>query len=121
VKSNAVKTSENLLFSIRSQMLYPVELRAPLEEQVFCGGRAQRSNNAKKIKDFRPLSGSETNCSRRVMESIARNRPPYDPSCAVITKRCGQESTGAEFSAHTSANNKLTSVYSRNSTTGEEL
>jgi hypothetical protein len=28
-KSNAVKTSENRLFSIRSQMLYPVELRAP--------------------------------------------------------------------------------------------
>jgi hypothetical protein len=29
-------------------MLYPVELRAPFEEQLICGGRAWRSNNAKK-------------------------------------------------------------------------
>src|SRR5262249_17924523 len=29
-KSNALKTSENQLFSIRSQMLYPVELRAQI-------------------------------------------------------------------------------------------
>jgi hypothetical protein len=40
----------NLL--IRSQMLYPVELRAPLEEQLICGGRARRSNNAKKLQNF---------------------------------------------------------------------
>jgi hypothetical protein len=33
-------------------MLYPVELRAPLEEQLICGGRARRSNNAKKLKNF---------------------------------------------------------------------
>jgi len=34
----------------------------------------------KKPKDFRPLSRSETICSRRVMELIARNRPPYYPN-----------------------------------------
>jgi hypothetical protein len=38
-----------------------------------------------------------------------------------FTKRCGQESTEAEFSAHTSTNNNLTSVHSRNRATGEEL
>jgi hypothetical protein len=41
-----------LLFIIRSQMLYPVELRAPLEEQLICEGRARRSNNAERWKNF---------------------------------------------------------------------
>jgi hypothetical protein len=44
-----IRTS-NLL--IRSQMLYPVELRALLEEQLICGGRARRSNTGKKMKKF---------------------------------------------------------------------
>jgi hypothetical protein len=44
-----IRTS-NLL--IRSQMLYPVELRAPFEEQLICEGRARRSNSAKKVENF---------------------------------------------------------------------
>jgi hypothetical protein len=46
--------------------------------------------------------------SRRVMELIALKSSTLRPTLA-----------GAESSAHWSRNNKLTSVYSRNSATGE--
>src|SRR5436190_24325740 len=36
----------NLL--IRSQMLYPVELRAPVKSRLICGETIERSNNAGK-------------------------------------------------------------------------
>src|SRR5438093_10689217 len=110
----------NLL--IRSQMLYPVELRAPFEEQLICGGRRDGQITRKKMKNFRPLSRSDTICSRRVMVSIARKSSTLRSArLNRYAMHCGQESTQAECSAQIPPNDKPTAVHSRNGTTGEQL
>src|SRR5438309_8869530 len=50
-RAPVVIRTPNLL--IRSQMLYPVELRAP--EQANLRRKAERSNNAQRLKNLRPL------------------------------------------------------------------
>src|SRR5437879_1473100 len=59
-------------------MLYPVELRAPFEEQLICGGRTRRSNNAKKYDRFEDqdrLADAGLWKCREQYPSFSSNRP----------------------------------------------
>jgi hypothetical protein len=110
----------NLL--IRSQMLYPVELRAPFEEQLICGGRARRSNNAKENEKF-PAAFEIRYDLLTQGYGIDRAKSSTLRSTGLrrYAKHGRQESTGAESSARASPTNELPSVYSRNSPTTEQL
>jgi hypothetical protein len=91
--------------AVGSVLLFLAEfLEARIEEQ------ADSQNNSKKLKDFRPLSKSETICSTQGY-GIDRAKSSTLPS----------KSTEAESSADKSPNKKLTSVHSQNSATTEQL
>ena len=50
-EKHALQNYAKRFVSIRSQMLYPVELRAPERESVICGATIERSNHAEKKYD----------------------------------------------------------------------
>src|SRR5436190_10787283 len=101
-------------------MLYPVELRAP-EEQLICGGRARRSNSARKPKKF-PAACKIRNDLLKQGYGAARNRPPYNPpACVAVRSVAGRNRPERSLPSVHYQPIKPTSVHSRNSTTGEEL
>src|SRR5437667_11197574 len=102
-------------------MLYPVELRAPFEEQLICGGRRDGQITRKKMKNFRPLSRSDTICPRRVTVAIARKSSTLRSArLKRYEMHCGQESTRAECPAQIPPNEKPRRVHSQYGTTGQQ-